>query len=460
MSVLHPAPKRIPLDLHEICFAIMPPEYLCDIDCIFELDGHVDFERLKQAFLAAIAEEPMWGYRYVEHWWTPHWEQFPREERAKLISCVTTEQPAETLGALLRSPVEFAVTVTVFRSTTCDRICFRFDHRLVDATGSRLFTELVAEHYQKSSLEPEVDAPLKRRTFNLLKGAATPAERRKLLWKLLQHSQRVRKAPVLFELPPCTAEDPLSFPWLLHYPAGSVTELSARALRDRASLTMALQAATFLAARDLMQLPDGAEVFHQLLVDLRRYLPASEQKAHASMLIGMVLLWYDQPGLNSMSAVLSHLRTRLTEQRGPQFALMMSPVPTDVPLLRFWSRYAPYLRKRKVLRKDVFGKTTPKVAVTDLGNYGQPGDAWAPGTLKNAFCTTGPWGIPSVTVGNSSCGNRLNISVSTGPNSFCRTLAERINEHLSDYAKWTHRPAPRRLDLPETWTSGDGSGQF
>ncbi|MDX1969294.1 MAG: hypothetical protein SFV23_19105 [Planctomycetaceae bacterium] len=436
-------PPRFAVEPHEWVISITMPEDHGDIIGVFEFSGHLDFDRLVNAALTAIASEPMWDYRFVEHWMTPYWQSNERHRRRELVSLHTTDDVPRTFREVFARPVETAVTVHVLRAPTGDTLCIRTDHRLSDATSMRLFASEVARNYQVGAVPPPVDGPVIRRTPRLLRKVVSRAERRKLLSELRKLNFNGRRVEGAFALPAESENDRFSPPRHLHYPEGSVTQLTARAFRDRATTGIAIQAALLLALRDVVGLKPGRELPQQQLVDLRRYLPPEEREISACMLIGAVVIWLQDRHADSMETAIAEIRSQLAAQRGPHFGLFLSPLPTDLPLLRDILRWIPYRQIRNGMRKKSNDMSlTPNSQVTDLGNFGQPGDLWEPATLRNAYSTISRRKLPQISIGVSTCGTRLNLALFSGPDSFVQRLAERVDHHLAEYTGWTFGGTP------------------
>lgn len=430
---------QLPVEFHELLFAIMSPEYLGDILCLYEFEGAVDLPRLRQAVEVAIALEPRWGMKFVERRWYPVWQAEPRAERGQRVHLIPSTNTAATLGELLAQPVETACQIFVIRENGNDLLCFRFDHKLADGSGSRMFVQSIQRHYQSQTPVPATDAPIQSLTFRRLRPLFPVGQRWKLFRQALQQNRRIQQQKKLFDLPQGGVGDEFRLPWTLRYPVGSVEALTRRAMQDRATVTIAMQSAVLLATREIMNIPPGEEMFQQLLVDLRRYLPAEEQKQSSSMLIGMEYLWFDKTAPATAGELARYIRQQLNERRGPTFGLAFCPLAFDVPLLSGWLKWSPYARKRRVLRKGLLSRNlTPKVAVTDLGSYGSPGDRWEPAVLNNAFSSTGYWKVPSFSIGLSQCGTRLNVSISNGPDSVCRKMAFALHRQLTEYVQWSY----------------------
>ncbi len=431
--------NRIPTDLCERVFAALVPFYQCDINCLLEFQGRVEAERLKQAFLAALADEPMWSHRFATSFWKPAWVPIPRADRDALFEIMPTGddwQPA--FDELVRKPVEAAARLFVFRGPSNDTLCFRVDHRLADATASRFLIDAVAAHYHAGNSPIPEDRPVQRRTMALLQSQVSEKQRDENLQVISNYLKTVRKFPAAFRLPPVTAADPADRPPMLFYPDGALEQLTQRAMRDRITPTVALMAATYLSVRDVLGNTPQVPVSVGTMVDLRRYLPATDAPATASMLIGQVRMRVEEAGATTMPAVVEQLRLRMAEQRGPQFGLRWSPLTADVPRLRFWLNNLPFgLFRWAAHRKARTNKATPDVMVSDLGKFGSPDDRWGPATLRNAYATAGIWGIPSISVCTSTCGTRLTIAVGAAPRSLAERLAAALRQRLNDYVGWT-----------------------
>lgn len=432
------APDRVRVEFHEQLFAAMVPEYQSDIHCFIEFENQLDFERLQQAVLTALAESPMWAYRFQQHWWRSHWQRIPRAERRSLITLHETNDLRATEQAVLTGPVTAGVSVAVLRTPDADTIIFRVDHRLADASAAREFIAAVRKHYDLRSQEPAEDGPVMHVTPEVLTPVATPAERWELLKRRMRETKHLNTRPQAFQTPrPQSPEEWQRLPRLMQYPTGALNALRERALQDRVTPPIALQAACYLALRDLVNPKPGTELPVATMVDLRRYVPKETPVGSASMLLGVVrqLIPVDRP--HDISAIIAELNAGLRAQRGRWFGLVDSPLVAELPALKFCLRLLPDFRIRKRLRDSIFNRRiTPELTVTDQGDYGTPGDTWGDTVQKIGFCSTGVWGLPAISVGFCTSGSRFTVSVAIGPDSFSRQLAERIDHYLTQYVGW------------------------
>ncbi len=434
-------PARIPSQYYERWFAAMVPSYQGDVNCVLEFAGQLDQTRLRQAFLCALAEEPMWSYRFVAHWWTPYWTAIPREDRAALLtveSCDSAPARAAVWERILESSVDAAVRVFVLRTPKNDQLFLRVDHRLADANAARTLLHSIAGHYQAQTAVPATDGPVVRRTaYQLLRPLAKLGTRWKLFQELIQFVKRTGGARA-FQVPAPTAGDPYVSPQFLHYPEGASTALAARAMSDRATAAMVVMAVTYVALRDVVPFTDGVAVPINLPVNLRRYLPANQQAAPASMLTGQATVWVEPQPAADLPTVIEQIRKQLVAQRGPLFGLAQSALALDLPVLWHYLYWRPFASTQKYFRKmnEAVDKA-PMVLISDLGEFAKPGESWAGVTVENGYCTQGTWRQPAIMIGMSTCGTHLTLAVGSGPGSFVRRFAERIDFHLSRYVGWT-----------------------
>lgn len=432
-------PPRFSSLVYERWFAALLPDYQGDVNCTLEFDGHVDESRLRQAFLAALATEPMWSYRFVTHWWMPYWEPIPRADRPKLLSVEHFADDAARMLAwerILNRRVDAAVRVHVLRTPQKDHVLFRVDHCLADAGAARQFVDVVAENYQRATPAPENDGPVIRRTTALLRPAKDWRRRLGFLKEVAQFLKRCRSGRG-FHLPLPTDDDPIVPPQFLHYPLGSADQLATRAMRDRATSAMVMMAVAHVALRDLVEYVPDVEWPIMLPVNLRRYLPPDQQSAPASLLTGQVAVWVSGRDLPDLSTVLEQIRSQLASQRGPDFGLGQSSMALDLPVLRTLMHWKPFAWSRRDLKRmDQHPKKTPMVLISDLGEYRCPGEDWGGAAVTNGYCTQGTFRMPSIMIGMSSCGTRLTLAVGSGPGSFVRRFSERVDFHLSRYVGW------------------------
>lgn len=437
------ASHRIPCDLGERLFAAMTPYFKCDINCVLEFTGRVDLERITTAFLVALAEEPMWSHRFVLAFWRPYWEPIPRAARPALVQVVSTDNVPAALNSVMNEAVDAAAKFHILRGPTDDTLCFRVDHRLADATAARLLMEAVETHYRAGTPIPADDAPVVRRTVKLFRAVLTEDQRKELMQNFRKEIRAMMNAPITFRLPDVTPDDPAELPVRLDFHDGALDELTTRAMRDRGTPTLAVLAALGLAMWDVAKIAPADPLILAMMVNLRRYLPAELLPAPASMLIGQARFRVTHPDNITMSDMMNQLRERLKEERGPHFGLMRSPVAADIPRIRFFTSLLPFkLIQMAVHRQYRNFKMTPDVCVSDLGEFGKPGDEWGSAVLRNGYSQAGVWNIPSISVCTSTCGSRLTISVGTRPRSFTAKLATALRSHLCDYVGWPQANKP------------------
>lgn len=432
-------PPRFPTQVYERWFAAMLPDYQGDVNCVLEFDGHIDEARLRQAFLTALATEPMWSYRFEPSWWTPHWQPIPRADRADLL---TVEQLSDDNARIreweriLTLRADVGIRVHILRTPVNDHVLFRFDHCLADAGASRQLVDVVAENYQQATPVPDEDGLVIRRTARLLRPLKNSRGRLEYLKELLKFVKR-SKAGRGFNVPRPTDADPIVPPQFLYYPLGSADQLAMRAMRDRSTSAMVIMAVTHVSLRDVVEFVPGSEWPMTLPVNLRRYLPAEQQPAPASLLTGQVAVWIKPQDATDLGTALEQVRSQLSAQRGPEFGLVQSPLALDLPLLRIWTHWKPFvMSKRNIKNLHYHPKKTPMVLISDLGEYRRPGDDWGGVAVTNGYCTQGTFRNPSIMIGMSTCGTRLTLAVGSGPGSFVRRFAERIDFHLSRYVGW------------------------
>ncbi|MEP7306307.1 MAG: hypothetical protein ABJA98_12385 [Acidobacteriota bacterium] len=436
---------RIWTQSYERWFGALAPANQGDVNCVFEFAGHVDDARLRRAFLTSLAAEPMWSYRFVTHWWMPYWQRIPREDRPHLLSivpCVDEEERNSAWARLLDTPIDAAARVLVLRTPTNDRVCFRIDHRLADANGAHPLLRSVADNYRTQVEPPARDAPLVRRTAKLLRRWASVRDRLTLLREAADSARRAPLTPGFTPRLP-TADDPYVPPRVLHYADGATDALAGRAMRDRATSAMVIMGVTYLALRDILVFADGCSWPMSLPVNLRRYLPPREQAAPASLLVGSASVWIDPHHAGDLEAVIAQIRAQLAAQRGRRFGLSNSALVLDLPLLRHYIHWRPFKwMQQEASEKHNVDTTTPMVFISDLGEFGKPGETWADVPITNGYCSQGTWKNSAIMVGVSSCGSRLTLAIGSGPGSFVRPFADRIDFHLSHYAGLAPLGAP------------------
>ena len=431
---------RIPASITEKVFALLAPAYACDINCVLELDGRIDPERLSVAFLAALADEPMWSHRFVEAFWRPYWEPIRRAERSQLVQSISAMDDAAALRTIMLGPVDAAARVFLLQGPESDALCFRVDHRLADATATRLLVQAVASRYQDRTPVPERDAPLVHRTLSLLDDIVSLSQRKENLKQLRKQIAEAQQSPLPYPVLLSSDNDPVDLPPMLHFPEGSLDELRQRALRDRGTPTFAVLAALYLSLREITDWNPAAAMRIGMAVNLRRYLPAAEQPCPASMFLGRAFCKIP-PETTTMPAAMEAVRVGLAQQRGPNFGLVVSELSCHIPIVHQFAECIPFgLMHANAKRNHRRPSKPPRpdVQVSDIGDFGQPGDPWGDATLRYAYCTTGKWGVPgSITANAGNCGSRLTISVAAGPRSFAEKLSAALRRQLCAYVGWS-----------------------
>ncbi|HUQ68539.1 MAG TPA: hypothetical protein VM165_03390, partial [Planctomycetaceae bacterium] len=121
-------PVRVASLTHERLFAALSPEYRNVINVVLEFDGIVDADRLSRALRTAIAAEPMWGYRFVEHWWQPYWQRLTGNELRNLVTVQPVVDVPDALRELYRTSPDTACQATILRGPDSDTVDIRIDH--------------------------------------------------------------------------------------------------------------------------------------------------------------------------------------------------------------------------------------------------------------------------------------------------------------------------------------------
>lgn len=432
---------RVPSIFMERFFAALVPFYQCDVNCILEFRGPIDVPRITNAFLAALADQPMWAHRFVPAFWRPYWLLIPRTERNTLVEVITGEDASAAIERILRGSIDAAARLHILRGPAGDTLCFRLDHRLADATAARLLVESVRAHYAASDPVPLVDAPLVRHSMRQLPPAFSAQQKKQALAVIRQQNQASKRAPVPCYLPAITKDDPADLAPVLNFPEGALEQLRIRAAVDFATPTVAILAATYLALRDVVGIAPQAPLNLWMLVDLRRYLPASLLPAPASVFVGQVPLKVEEQDADTMATVMQQLWTELAKQRGPHFGLTRLKLFLEVPALRCLVETMPFAVIKAVVSRRCNIRTPPEIFISDLCELGRPGDRWGETELENAAFGLGVWGIPGViNVFSGTCGSRLRIIVGTAPRSFAIQLADALRRHLCDYVGWPSVP--------------------
>lgn len=426
--------NRVPALFSELFFAALVPYYQCDVNCILEFRSHIDLPRMTNAFLAALAKEPMWAHRFVSAFWRPYWELIPRSERNSLVEIVTGEEPSSVVERILRGSINTAARLYIIRGVARDTLFFQLDHRLTDATGARLLVESVRDHYAACDAVPAVDAPIVRHSIYQLPRTFSAEQRRKALTLFREQNQAIKRAPVPCYVPTITAEDPVDLAPVLDFPEGFLDQLRGRAILDYGTPALAILAAAYLGLRELVGIAPQAPLRLCMLVDLRRYLPPSLLPAPASIFIGGVGLKVEEPGANTMAIVMQQLWKELAKHRGPHFGLIPAKFLLEFPLVRFALEWMPFALLQRAVHRGYKKPNAPVVYISDLCELGRPGDVWGETELEYAHFGLGTWGIPGdINLFSGSCGSRFRIIVGTAPRSFAKKLAAAIHNHLCNY---------------------------
>ncbi len=462
------APARIPAVAYECWFSALEPLYWGDIDFVFEFNGRLDADRLDRAVRGAIADEPIWGYRFCQRWFYPFWRRSTPEELRSLVSVIATDDVGGALFHELSQPVDVAIRLTIICAKEGDQLLIRVDHRLGDATAGRLMIQEIRKRYLANSPEPATDflAPVVHRTIRLLRNATKPEDRPGLKAEQNRLKQQERGVEV-FRIPPVTAGDSFSLPRLLRFGAQSADQLTARAMQDRCTPVMAVLAATHLALRDIATLSASHPHRIYINVDLRRYLPREHQPAPAANMVGDVSVEFPLEAPANFSSALQRVREQLAEQRGPYYGFLGGTHLRDVDGSLDRAAWIPFAMVRWLARLVMSRfKGTPRSVVSDLGSLGSVHEPWGEPSLEDAYCTLGIFQIPAIFVGVSICNGRLTLSIGSGPNSFVSGLVDRIDDHLSRYAGWVPgtarreilQPSAVRFPSPDHYGEGSGSG--
>ncbi len=120
------------------------------IQAIMQLDGRLDFDKLKRAVRLSIEEEPVLGCRFIEDR-KPYWKPLDNIGIINFCTFEETEDIDQAIHNFIRSAVDLdnepMVNVKLIRSKRCDVLAIKMNHACCDGIGTKEYVQLLADIY-------------------------------------------------------------------------------------------------------------------------------------------------------------------------------------------------------------------------------------------------------------------------------------------------------------------------
>ena len=243
------------------------------IQTVLELDGKLDYEKLRQAVRLSVDAAPVFGCRFVENE-PPYWKRLENLDNTPFCSFEETAKADDAILRFLEAPLDMdkdpMVKLKLIRSHSYDTLCIKVNHACTDGTGTKEYICLLSEIYNTiENNEIFTPHPVKRsrndqdRLFREL-GIEDPdtawdgsLDIPQTLWSFPWHTGK----PHIARVASCKL------------PEGYIDQMYKYGKLNCATINDILLTAYYRAMFEMSQPEPGIPMDISITVDLRRYLP-------------------------------------------------------------------------------------------------------------------------------------------------------------------------------------------
>lgn len=274
-------PEILPVNGHDICNYLARyglGNYL--IQAVLKFDGRLDFDKLSEAVMLSVEEEPVLGCRFVEGD-PPYWRRMNNLDAAMFSSLEITDDPDKAVKRFLERPLSMdkdpMVKIRLIRSDDYDTLCIKLNHACCDGAGSKEYIGLLSEIYSSIIRENGIYIPIPK--------IAGRTDQDRLFDQLCIENPVKEWKPS--KLSPRTA---WPFPWkpwrrdsirfsVCRLPSGQLDVMSEYGKSRGATINDLILTAFYRAMFKISKPPYGVPMDIGSTIDMRRYLP--DRKAQA-----------------------------------------------------------------------------------------------------------------------------------------------------------------------------------
>ncbi|ACL04737.1 protein of unknown function UPF0089 [Desulfatibacillum aliphaticivorans] len=431
-------PKRFPVVLEDKILYWMRNSHCANFGLIAQLNGRLDFVRLKQAMRMCLDAEPILGCRFVETAFGQHWERLPDLNAEEICTLVENPLDEDDPGGYWDSLPDLDVhqgpqaRVWVLRGRN-DLLCLRVNHVASDGGGVKDLAYLLARTYNRLERDPYYIPP------SNIHGARGLAQVfRHMGWRdrlgvlrrtmadahVFLRGRSKRRAPLDFQPPEGRT-------LLTRVIAGEdFRRLKAYGKARGATINDTAATAAIRAFYSLLNSDPKAYARMVATADLRRYIPGGQAESVCNLSgFSYINVGRGLPGdYNSLLRIVHDAFQKLKQEyigmgNIPLSAAVFKTMPFSVGL-RFHDGIGDILKKKSASTGDL-GLMFTNAGVIDPEKFrfnGAPA-AWAGVTATRST-------PPVVTVCISGLGDSLLVTLGFCQNVLSRDLAERFLDRL------------------------------
>lgn len=434
-------PSRLPAVFGDQALYLMRLMGDMQLHCVVSLDGRIDEGRLSRAMRLVMDAEPVVGCRYELRWWKPRWVR--REDLDGLTLCEVREiGPSDRLEREVRDYladptdpcVDPMLTAKILRlGNGTDTVCFKLNHLMADAGGTKELMYLLASIYNNLGKDPAYrpEPNLRgRRTFRQLKERFGFKDRLKI-WRRAARNHRMRVKPRVHWSVPTSGEAkgpeaPGRTYLFLRVGPDTFRAIRAFGLERNATINDVVVAALYRALLD--ELRPGPDVPLRMITtaDLRRYLKTGQAEAICN-LSGFVYLNLGTGPDLSFEELVDRVRDQMTELKADMIGL------GDSVVLPAFLRAIPFGWLQRVARR-LFLEKPPAMhlepGLTNMGRIDPARLVFQGLNVRDAFLTPSVAYPPYFILGMTGFGESLTIEAGFCESGFDREMVARLFERM------------------------------
>ncbi len=350
------------------------------IQIVFEVEGRIDFERLKKAVFLSIEAEPVLGCRFMTNPVRPYWESQPalssKEFRERCCTLVETADPEADLYRFLPEPLDPAtdplLQVRVFRDLNNPKeiVVFKICHLVSDAGGLLGYAEFLIKLYARLATEPSYkpEPNTRSRGFDQIIKQFSNKEKVELVRSCIAALKRRAKVKIRYRFPNPSAPAEQRMYLRTEISPEQVQALKGYGRRQGATLNLVLLTAYFRAICATIPISGSGTLPVMSTVDLRRYVPEPERKLMPLCnLSGVTTMSIDQenPPEKPFAETLGLMKEQMKIRKADYFGLVV------VPLTLGLYRGLPYALSQRIARNDFDKAKKNQSTVPVLTNAGE-----------------------------------------------------------------------------------------
>jgi NRPS condensation-like uncharacterized protein len=430
-------PRRFPAERMDrwMAWLLGDPPARNEMTVCMELDGEIAVPRLIRALQLVLDAVPLFRCRFVEHWWTPYWEEDPDRAAEQMVVVKPRSEPESHLQELWRESLEHGVKLIVWRGST-DALGVKFDHRFGDYRTLVELVNMIAEVYTRLCEDGDYRLPayppIERGLRQLTSGMSF--RKRIALFRSFCGTTSACVSSGVWRLPARPLRD-CHFTFALHtFHGRQLADLEDYGCERGATTFQVLLAAYFIAMTEA--LPDSDDLLPIIVpVDLRRFLP-NPQPFRWCNFSGWELLFLQNAPLSSLDAIVEQVREQMFKHRAEGVGLASLPVILDMVPGGLPGSLAPFSLRRLIRRREIKQMSTNRRRKMLYGSHGGNLDSgrlrFGEIAVRHAIGCPGEVQLPGMFgFGTTSFADTLTMFCGSGPHDEMQAVQQRMLELLS-----------------------------